>query len=138
MNNFQFYSPTEFVFGKGTENEAGTYVKKHGGTKVLLHYGGGSAVRSGVLDRVKRSLEAAGIQYVELGGVKPNPRDTLVYEGISICRAEGVDFILAIGGGSSIDSSKAIAMANAVIFYFSVYRTCIRVWPTALRVLRSR
>ena len=110
MNNFQFYSPTEFVFGKGTENEAGTYVKKHGGTKVLLHYGGGSAVRSGVLDRVKRSLEAAGIQYVELGGVKPNPRDTLVYEGISICRAEGVDFILAIGGGSSIDSSKAIAM----------------------------
>ena len=110
MNNFQFYSPTEFVFGKGTENEAGTYVKKHGGTKVLLHYGGGSAVRSGVLDRVKRSLEAVGIQYVELGGVKPNPRDTLVYEGISICRAEGVDFILAIGGGSSIDSSKAIAM----------------------------
>ena len=110
MNNFQFYSPTEFVFGKGTENEAGTYVKKHGGTKVLLHYGGGSAFRSGVLDRVKRSLEAAGIQYVELGGVKPNPRDTLVYEGISICRAEGVDFILAIGGGSSIDSSKAIAM----------------------------
>ena len=69
MNNFQFYSPTEFVFGRGTETEAGKYVKKHGGTKVLLHYGGGSAVRSGLLDRVKRSLEAEGIGYAELGGV---------------------------------------------------------------------
>ena len=109
MNNFQFYSPTEFVFGRGTENEAGKYVKKHGGTKVLLHYGGGSAVRSGLLDRVKHSLEAEGIGYTELGGVKPNPRDTLVYQGIELCRAEGTDFILAVGGGSSIDSSKAIA-----------------------------
>ena len=110
MNNFQFYSPTEFVFGRGTENEAGAYVKKHGGTNVLLHYGGGSAVRSGLLDRVKQSLEAAGIRWTELGGVKPNPRDTLVYQGVELCRAEGVDFILAVGGGSSIDSSKAIAM----------------------------
>ena len=110
MDNFQFYSPTEFVFGKGTENEAGKYVKKHGGTKVLLHFGGGSAVRSGLLDRVKKSLEDNGIAYVELGGVKPNPRDTLVYEGIDLCRKEGVDFILAVGGGSVIDSSKAIAM----------------------------
>ena len=109
MNNFQFYSPTEFVFGRGTENEAGKYVKKHGGTKVLLHYGGGSAVRSGLLDRVKHSLEDEGIGYTELGGVKPNPRDTLVYQGIELCRAEGTDFILAVGGGSSIDSSKAIA-----------------------------
>ena len=109
MNNFQFYSSTEFVFGRGTENEAGKYVKKHGGTKVLLHYGGGSAVRSGLLDRVKHSLEAEGIGYTELGGVKPNPRDTLVYQGIELCRAEGTDFILAVGGGSSIDSSKAIA-----------------------------
>ena len=110
MNNFQFYSPTEFVFGKGTENEAGKYVKKHGGTKVLLHYGGGSAVRSGLLDRVKASLDAEGISYAELGGVKPNPRDTLVYEGIQLCRSEGIDFLLAVGGGSVIDSSKAIAM----------------------------
>ena len=110
MNNFQFYSPTEFVFGKGTENEAGFYVKKHGGSKVLLHYGGGSAERSGLLSRIRASLQASGIAFTELGGVKPNPRDTLVYEGIALCRKEGIDFILAVGGGSVIDSSKAIAM----------------------------
>lgn len=110
MQNFQFYSPTEFVFGKGTENEAGRYVRKHGGTNVLLHYGGGSAVKSGLLGKVKASLEAEGIAYTELGGVKPNPRDTLVYEGIRICREKKIDFILAVGGGSVIDSSKAIAM----------------------------
>ena len=110
MNNFQFYSPTEFVFGKDTENEAGFYVKKHGGTNVLLHYGGGSAVRSGLLDRVKLSLENEKISYIELGGVQPNPRDTLVYKGIDLCREKGVDFILAVGGGSVIDSAKAIAM----------------------------
>ncbi len=110
MLNFNFCSPTEFVFGKGRENETGHYVKKYGGSKVLLHYGGGSAVRSGLLDRVKTSLTENGIAFVELGGVKPNPRDTLVYEGIELCRREQVDFILAVGGGSSIDSSKAIAM----------------------------
>lgn len=110
MNNFQFYSPTEFVFGKDTENEAGKYVKKHGGSKVLLHFGGGSAIRSGLLDRVKKSLENNGIEYVELGGVQPNPRDTLVYKGIELCRNENVDFILSVGGGSVIDSAKAIAM----------------------------
>ena len=110
MNDFQFCSPTEFVFGRGKEHEAGRLVKKHGGTKVLLHFGGGSARRSGLLSRIEASLDAAGIGYVELGGVKPNPRDTLVYEGIELCRKEGVDFILAVGGGSSIDSSKAIAM----------------------------
>ena len=110
MDNFQFYSPTEFVFGKGTENETGKYVKKHGGSKVLLHFGGGSAERSGLLGRIRKSLSDEGISYTELGGVKPNPRDTLVYEGISLCRSEGVDFILAVGGGSVIDSAKAIAM----------------------------
>lgn len=110
MENFQFYSPTEFVFGKGTENEAGHYVRKHGGTNVLLHFGGGSAVKSGLLGRVKSSLEAAGIAYTELGGVKPNPRDTLVYEGIRLCREKKIDFILAVGGGSVIDSAKAVAM----------------------------
>ena len=109
MNNFVFYSPTCFVFGKGTENQAGAYVTRFGGTKVLIHYGGGSVVRSGLLDRVKASLDAAGIPYVELGGVKPNPRSGLVYEGIELCRREGVDFVLAVGGGSTIDSSKAIA-----------------------------
>ena len=110
MDNFQFYSPTEFVFGKNTENEAGHYVKKHGGSNVLLHFGGGSAIRSGLLDRVKSSLEAEKIPYTELGGVQPNPRDTLVYKGIDICREKHIDFILAVGGGSVIDSAKAIAM----------------------------
>ncbi len=109
MENFTFYSPTYFVFGKDTENEAGKYVKRFGGSKVLIHYGGGSVVRSGLLDRVKKSLDGAGISFVELGGVKPNPRSGLVYEGIELCRKENVDFILAVGGGSVIDSSKAIA-----------------------------
>ena len=110
MNNFNFYSPTEFVFGKDRENDCGEYVKKYGGTKVLIHYGGGSAVKSGLIGRVKASLEKAGIESVELGGVKPNPRDTLVYQGIDIVRKENIDFILAVGGGSAIDSAKAIAM----------------------------
>ena len=110
MENFNFYSPTEFVFGMNRENECGVLVKKYGGTKVLIHYGGGSAVRSGLIDRVKASLDAAGIPHVELGGVKPNPHDSLVYKGIEIVRQNGIDFILAVGGGSTIDSSKAIAM----------------------------
>ena len=110
MDNFNFYSPTEFVFGKDRENECGELVKKYGGTKVLIHYGGGSAVRSGLIDRVKASLDAAGITHVELGGVKPNPHDSLVYKGIEVVRQNGIDFILAVGGGSTIDSSKAIAM----------------------------
>ena len=110
MDNFTFYSPTQFVFGKGTENESGAYVKKYGGSKVLVHYGSGSVVRSGLLDRVKKSLEAEGIAYVELGGVQPNPRDTLIYKGIELCRKENVDFILAVGGGSVIDSAKGIAV----------------------------
>ncbi len=110
MENFNFYSPTEFVFGKGRAAETGIYVRKYGGTKVLMHYGGGSAVRSGLIDTVRKSLAYAGIAYCELGGVQPNPRDTLVYKGIELCRNEGIDFILAVGGGSVIDSSKAIAL----------------------------
>lgn len=113
MNNFTFYSPTYFVFGKDEENNTGKYVKRFGGKKVLIHYGGGSVIRSGLLDRVKASLDAEGIAYVELGGVKPNPRSGLVYQGIELCREQGVDFVLAVGGGSTIDSSKAIA-AGAV------------------------
>lgn len=109
MDNFQFYSPTEFIFGKNTESECGKYVKKYGGVKVLVHYGSGSAVRSGLIERVTESLERSGIEYVLLGGVKPNPRDTKVYEGIELCRRENIDFILSVGGGSCIDSSKAIA-----------------------------
>jgi len=113
MDNFTFYSPTYFVFGKDEEHNAGKYVARFGGTKVLIHYGGGSVVRSGLLDRIKNSLEMEGISYVELGGVKPNPRSGLVYEGIDLCRKKGIDFILAVGGGSTIDSAKAIA-AGAV------------------------
>ena len=109
MNNFTFYAPTYFAFGKDTENETGKYVKRFGGSRVLIHYGGGSVVRSGLLDRVKASLDQEGITYVELGGVKPNPRSGLVYEGIELCRKENVDFVLAVGGGSTIDSAKAIA-----------------------------
>ena len=109
MDSFNFYSPTEFVFGKGRESECGEYVKKYGGKRVLVHFGGGSAVRSGLLDTVKASLERSGVSFCELGGVQPNPRDTLVYKGIELCRSEGVDFILAVGGGSVIDSAKAIA-----------------------------
>jgi alcohol dehydrogenase YqhD (iron-dependent ADH family) len=110
MINFDFYSPTYFVFGKDRENNVGEYVKRFGGKKVLIHYGGGSVVRSGLLDRVQNSLRAEGIPYVTLGGVKPNPRDTLVYEGIDLCKSEGIDFLIGVGGGSAIDSTKAIAL----------------------------
>ena len=109
MENFTFYSPTCFVFGKESEKQAGACVKRFGGSKVLIHYGGGSAVRSGLLDRVKKSLEDSGLPYVELGGVQPNPKRGLVYKGIELVKQEKVDFILAVGGGSVIDSSKAIA-----------------------------
>ncbi len=110
MNNFEFQSPTKFVFGKDTETGVGELLATYGAGKVLIHYGGGSVVRSGLLDRVRKSISDAGISFVELGGVEPNPKDSKVYEGISLCREEKVDFILAVGGGSSIDSAKAIAI----------------------------
>ena len=110
MNNFNFYSPTFFVFGKERENEAGKYVKRFGGTNVLIHYGSGSVLKSGLLDRVKKSLDASAIKFTELGAVVPNPRSGLVYKGIDICKKEKIDFILAVGGGSVIDSAKAIAL----------------------------
>ena len=109
MKNFQYYTPTKVVFGKDTEEQTGALVKEQGGSKVLLHYGSGSVKRSGLLGRVCASLEKAGIAYVELGGVVPNPHLSLVRQGIELCRKEGVDFILAVGGGSAIDSAKAIA-----------------------------
>lgn len=112
MQNFTFYSPTYFVFGKDTEQETGKYVKKFKGKKVLLHYGGGSVVRSGLLARVKDSLDKEGISYLELGGAMPNPRSGLVYQGIELCKKEKIDFILAVGGGSAIDSAKAIAVGT--------------------------
>ena len=110
MNNFTFYSPTEFVFGKDTECQVGGLVKKHNGSKVLIVYGGGSAIRSGLMDKVKSSLDAAGVKYAELGGVQPNPIDTKVYEGIELGRKEQIDFLLPVGGGSVIDTAKAIAL----------------------------
>lgn len=113
MFNFNYYTPTQVVFGKGTEAKTGKLVKKYGGKKVLIHYGGGSVKRTGLLDRIKASLDAEGIGYVELGGVVPNPHVGLVYEGIELCRKEGVDFILAVGGGSTIDSAKAIGYGLA-------------------------
>ena len=97
MNNFTFYSPTEFVFGKNTEQQTGELVKKYHGTKALIVYGGGSVIRSGLLDRVKKSLEEADIAYIELGGVQPNPTDPKVYEGIELGRREKVDFLLPVG-----------------------------------------
>ena len=109
MLNFEFCSPTHFVFGKDTESKTGKMIRQFGGNKVLIHYGGGSAEKSGLLARVRKSLEEEGLSYVELGGVKPNPRSGLVYEGIDLCRKENVDFVLAVGGGSVIDSAKAIA-----------------------------
>ncbi|MBQ9630147.1 MAG: iron-containing alcohol dehydrogenase [Treponema sp.] len=109
MNSFTFYTPTKVVFGKKTEEQTGALVKEQHAQKVLIHYGGGSVVRSGLLDRVRLSLKEKEIPFVELGGVLPNPRLSLVYEGINLCKKENVDFILAVGGGSVIDSAKAIA-----------------------------
>lgn len=110
MESFNFYSPTEFVFGRNRESECGELVKKYGGTKVLLHFGSSSAERSGLLGKVRESLKKAEVPFVELGGVQPNPKDSKVYEGIELCRRENVDFILSVGGGSCIDSAKAIAV----------------------------
>lgn len=110
MESFNFYSPTEFVFGRNRESECGELVKKYGGTKVLLHFGSSSAERSGLLGKVRESLKKAEVPFVELGGVQPNPKDSKVYEGIELCRRENVDFILSVGGGSCIDSAKAIAI----------------------------
>lgn len=113
MINFQYFTPTKVVFGRDTEKQTGELVKAEGCRKVLVHYGGKSAVKSGLLDRICCSLEEAGVGYVTLGGVVPNPRLSMVHEGIALCRKEGVDFILAVGGGSVIDSSKAIGYGVA-------------------------
>ena len=113
MFGFTYYTPTKVIFGKETERQAGSLIKAFGGTKVLIHYGSQSAVRSGLIARVKTSLEEADIPYAELDGVVPNPHLAKVQEGIALCREAGVDFILAVGGGSVIDSAKAIAYGLA-------------------------
>ncbi len=109
MNNFVFQSPTEFVFGRDTENQCGELCKAYGATKVMIVIGGGSARKSGLLSRVEESLDKTGIPYCLLEGIKPNPEDTKVYEGIELARKENVDFILPVGGGSTIDTAKAIS-----------------------------
>ena len=113
IEDFTYYTPTKVVFGRGAENKTGELVAGLGCKKTLLHYGGGSAERTGLLGRIRESLREAGVSFVELGGVVPNPRLSLVNEGIELCRREGVDFILAVGGGSVIDSAKAIAYGAA-------------------------
>ena len=110
MNNFTYYAPTKVVFGRDTIKETGSLLREAGASKVLVHYGMGSVIRSGLFDEVKASIESSGIDYVLLGGVKPNPRLSLVYEGIELSKQENVDFVLGVGGGSVIDSAKAIAL----------------------------
>lgn len=113
MNNFDYYAPTKVVFGKDTEKETGRLVKEQGASSVLVHFGGKSAIASGLLDRVCQSLKEEGIAYEMLGGVVPNPRLSKVKEGIELCREKKIDFILAVGGGSVIDSAKAIGYGVA-------------------------
>ena len=116
MVNFEYYTPTKVVFGKDAESQTGELLKEFGATKVLVHYGSNSAKRSGLLDRICSSLDKAEIPYVTLGGVVPNPRLSLVHEGMELCKKEGVDFLLAVGGGSVIDSAKAIG--------YGIYNEC--------------
>ena len=113
MLNFDWNIPTRIVFGKGKEKEIGSLLKPYA-KKVLIHYGGGSVINSGLYDKVVTSLKENNIEFVSLGGVKPNPRLSLVHEGIKLCKDENVDLVLAIGGGSVIDSSKAISVG---VFY---------------------
>lgn len=113
MVNFEYFTPTKVVFGKNAEEKTGELVKEQGCKKVLVHYGGQSAKKSGLLGRICASLEKKGISYVTLGGVVPNPHLSKVHEGIELCKKEGVDFILAVGGGSVIDSGKAIGYGVA-------------------------
>lgn len=110
MNNFTFYSPTEFVFGRETENKVGELCHRYGAKRVMIIYGGGSVIRSGLLDKVKTALADSNIDFCELGGVHPNPIDTKVYEGIEKARDFKPDFMLPVGGGSTIDTAKAIAV----------------------------
>ncbi len=133
MLNFEYYAPTKVVFGKNTEQQVGKLIKEQNCKKVLVHYGGKSARKSGLLDRILEALDREGIQYVTLGGVVPNPRISLARKGITLCQNEGVDFILAIGGGSVIDSAKAIgygvATGGEVWDFYSKKRTASACLP---------
>jgi len=135
MLNFDFQNPTRVIFGKGAVEKLGPVMKESGGTKVLLHYGGGSIKASGLYDTVKKSLAASGVEVEELGGVVPNPRLSLVQEGIKICRQKGLNFILAVGGGSVIDSAKAIGIGvpydGDVWDFFTDKATPLKALPVA-------
>ena len=110
MLDFTFHSPTEFVFGKDTENRCGELVKKHGGSKALILYGGGSVIRSGLLERVKKSLDEAGVAHIEAGGIQPNPRASLAADLVNLAVSENIDFVIGCGGGSVLDTAKAVAI----------------------------
>ncbi len=122
MNNFVFYSPTEFVFGKDTEDQTGTLAKKYNARKVMIVYGGGSIIRSGLLQRIEESLQQAGVEYVKLGGIQPNPTDPKVYEGIELARKEGVDFMLPVGEVPLLTPQKPLRQEcpTKVIFGISI------------------
>jgi len=109
MKNFEYYAPTKVYFGKGQEERVGEITKSYGFKKVLIHYGGGSIKKTGLYDKVVKSLDDAGIAHIELGGVQPNPLLSLAKKGIEMCRAENVDLVLSVGGGSALDSAKIIA-----------------------------
>ncbi len=139
MKDFMYYAPTEVVFGEQSEEQVAALVKKYGGTKVLVHYGGKSAVKSGLLDKICTLLREGGVAYVTLGGVVPNPRLSLAQQGIELCRKEGIDFLLAVGGGSVIDSAKCIGYGvpyegNVWDFYLGK-ATPTRMLPVACCVL---
>ena len=129
IKDFNFYAPTRVVFGKNAEMQIGDLVAQQNGHKVLVHYGGGSAERSGLLGVVREQLKSNEIPFVELGGVVPNPLLSKVQEGISLCRREQVDFILAVGGGSVIDSAKAIgygSLYDGDVWDFWAGKACCR------------
>ena len=121
MDGFEFYSPTRFVFGRESEKKTGELVRRCGGTKALLHFGGGSVKANGIYDKVVAALTEAEVPYIPLGGVQPNPRSGLIREGIDLCRREKIDFVLAVGGGSVIDSAKAIAFGTVYEGDFADY-----------------
>ena len=128
MLDFQYYSPTRVVFGRHALDQLGPLLKTKGRQKILLHYGGGSVRRNGILEAVKQQLELAGVTYLELGGVEPNPKISLIRTGVELCKSEHVDFILAVGGGSTIDSAKAIAMGTKIDFdVWNLYETKQRI-----------
>ena len=113
MSNFEFYTPTHVYFGRDTQRQVGDLVRTQGCKKVLVHFGGQSARRSGLLDQIEASLDAAGVAHIQLGGVVPNPHLSLVYQGIDLCKKEGVDFILAVGGAASSTPPRPSATACA-------------------------